>query len=70
MTRHSPHHLHGVVVLLVVDAHDEHGGVGAGGGDHHPLGSALQVSLDGPMRWRRGVSGFKNAALNPLNHFN
>lgn len=42
---HSPDNLHGVVVLLVVDAHDEHGSVGAGSRDHHPLSSALQVSL-------------------------
>ncbi len=28
-------HLHVGLVLLVVDAHHEHGGVGRGGGDHH-----------------------------------
>ena len=45
ISRDSPDNLHGVVVLLVVDAHNEHGSVGAGGRDHHPLGTALQVSL-------------------------
>lgn len=43
--RYSPDDLHGVVVLLVVHAHHEHGSVGTGGRDHHPLGAALQVSL-------------------------
>lgn len=50
ISRDSPDNLHGVVVLLVVDAHDEHGSVGAGSRDHHPLGSALQVSLQGHKR--------------------
>merc|ERR1711931_498057 len=34
---------HGWVVLVVVDSHDEHGGIGAGGGDQHPLGTTLEV---------------------------
>lgn len=42
---YSPDNLHGVVVLLVVDAHDKHGSISTGGRDHHPLGAALQVSL-------------------------
>lgn len=46
----SPDNLHGVVVLLVVDAHDKHGSISTGGGDHHPLGAALQVSLQGRER--------------------
>ena len=41
----SPDNLHGVIVLLVVDAHDEHGSVGTGSGDQHPLSTASQVSL-------------------------
>lgn len=43
----SPDHLQRVVILLVVDTHDKHGSVGAGRRDHHPLGSTLQVSLQG-----------------------
>ncbi len=35
----------GRVVLLVVDAHDEHGGVGAGSGDDHLGGTAGNVRM-------------------------
>ena len=45
---------HGWVVLVVVDSHDEHGGVGAGGGDHHLLGTALEVSLWDGVRVHSG----------------
>lgn len=41
----SPDNLHGAIVLLVVDAHDEHRSVGTGSGDHHPLSTASQMSL-------------------------
>lgn len=41
----SPDNLHGVLILLVVDAHDKHGSISTGGRDHHPLGASLQVSL-------------------------
>merc|ERR1719462_336519 len=41
---------HGWVELVVVDSHDEHGGIGAGGRDHNLLGTTLEVKgglLDG-----------------------
>jgi len=41
---------HGWVELVVVDSHDEHGGIGTGGRDHNLLGTTLEVSgalLDG-----------------------
>lgn len=40
-----PDHSQGLVILLMVDAHDEHGGIGTGCRDDHSLGTTLQVSL-------------------------
>lgn len=37
----------GLVVLLMVDTHDEHGGISTGCRDDHSLGTTLQVSLWG-----------------------
>lgn len=45
MFRLLPDNLEGFVVLLVVDTHDEHGGISTGGRDDDFLGTALQVSL-------------------------
>ena len=44
-SRFSPDDLEGVLVLLVVHAHDEHGSISTGSRDDDSLGAALQVSL-------------------------
>lgn len=36
--------LHVLLVLLLVDTHDEHWGIGRWSGDNNVLGTALQVS--------------------------
>lgn len=43
--RFLPDNLEGIVVLLVVDTHDEHGSVSAGGRDDDSLGTTLQMGL-------------------------
>ena len=45
-TSSSPDNLEGVDVFLVVDAHDKHGGISAGGRDDDPLSATLQVKLN------------------------
>lgn len=40
-----PDNSKGLVILLMVDAHDKHGGIGTGCRDDHSLGTTLQVSL-------------------------
>lgn len=41
-----PDNLEGLVILFVVDAHDEHGSISAGGRDDDSLGTTLQMSLE------------------------
>ena len=37
--------LHGRLVLLLVNSHNEHGGISRGGGDNHVLGSSLNTRI-------------------------
>lgn len=40
-----PYDLHGVLIFVMVDTHDKHGGIGTWGRDDDPLGTTLQVGL-------------------------
>lgn len=40
-----PDDLHGVVIFVMVDTHNKHGGIGTWGRDDNPLGTTLQVGL-------------------------
>lgn len=62
--RVSPDNLEGVIVLLVVDAHDEHGCISAGSGDDNPLGTTLQMGLEGGEMLEESVITFFVAWLN------
>ena len=48
--------IHGGLVLLLVDAHDEHGGITGGGGDDNLLGAASHV-LGGTLGGGKGTGG-------------
>lgn len=62
--RVSPDNLEGVIVLLVVDAHDEHGCISAGSGDDNPLGTTLQMGLEEGGEMLESVITFFVAWLN------
>mmetsp|Transcript_1181 Transcript_1181/g.2551 ORF Transcript_1181/g.2551 Transcript_1181/m.2551 type:complete len:303 (+) Transcript_1181:346-1254(+) len=61
------HDVHVVLVLVVVDAHDEHGRVGRGGGDDHLLGPAVEVhaGLLGGGEDSRGLDDVVGAGVAP-----
>lgn len=45
-----PDNFKGIVIFLMVDAHDKHGGICTGGRDDDSLGTALKVSLAGESK--------------------